>query len=314
MAIRDIHWFDVYNDSGEEIPAFGIMRMSGIDDLGVLKVAKPNTDGQTDVLVNSPVPIPIGKYGQGHRNSPCAVYYDTANTPAAAETWGAAASSWKLTKNKAGGKIIGGVVSPIVTVGHNFGGSGSSGDELAKVSSDDTTAGYLNGKLVAGAGITFTENNPAGNETLTISSPTYAGVLYLRRFTFVYTDFNVALPEVTIPLLTLPSLAVLMGVFAETITPFAGTGYVQGRASVGLDAVDQYRYIAYPVLGLNLDTTPSFVSSGAGASQSTAALPETLFANAFNLDTTVTLIGGANGDDLTAGEYDVVVMYTIMPA
>lgn len=39
------------------------------------------------------------------------------------------------------------------------------------VSANDTTVGYLNGKLVAGEGIEFTENNDGGNETLTIVSP-----------------------------------------------------------------------------------------------------------------------------------------------
>jgi hypothetical protein len=43
-------------------------------------------------------------------------------------------------------------------------------DSLAKVSSNDTTAGYLNGKLVAGTAITFLENNDGGNETLTINA------------------------------------------------------------------------------------------------------------------------------------------------
>lgn len=43
-------------------------------------------------------------------------------------------------------------------------------DEKAKISANDTTAGYLNGKLVAGTGITLTENNDGGNETLTIAS------------------------------------------------------------------------------------------------------------------------------------------------
>lgn len=43
-------------------------------------------------------------------------------------------------------------------------------DEKVKVSSNDTTAGYLNGKLVAGTGITLTENNNGGNETLTIAA------------------------------------------------------------------------------------------------------------------------------------------------
>jgi len=43
-------------------------------------------------------------------------------------------------------------------------------DEKAKVSSNDTTPGYLNGKLVAGTNVTLTENNNGGNETLTISA------------------------------------------------------------------------------------------------------------------------------------------------
>ncbi|MDD5342780.1 MAG: hypothetical protein PHI73_05620, partial [Patescibacteria group bacterium] len=43
-------------------------------------------------------------------------------------------------------------------------------DELAKVSANDTTAGYLNGKLVAGSNITLTELNNGANETLQISA------------------------------------------------------------------------------------------------------------------------------------------------
>lgn len=46
----------------------------------------------------------------------------------------------------------------------------SDSDESAKVSANDTTAGYLNGKLVAGSGITLTENNDGSNETLTITA------------------------------------------------------------------------------------------------------------------------------------------------
>lgn len=42
-------------------------------------------------------------------------------------------------------------------------------DELAKVSSNDTTGGFLNGKLVAGTNISLTENNDGSNETLTIA-------------------------------------------------------------------------------------------------------------------------------------------------
>jgi len=38
-----------------------------------------------------------------------------------------------------------------------------------KVSSNDTTVGFLNGKLVAGTGLSFTENNDGGSETLTVN-------------------------------------------------------------------------------------------------------------------------------------------------
>lgn len=48
-------------------------------------------------------------------------------------------------------------------------------DEKVKVSSNDTTAGYLNGKLVAGTGITLTENNDGANETLTIAATAGGG-------------------------------------------------------------------------------------------------------------------------------------------
>ena len=43
-------------------------------------------------------------------------------------------------------------------------------DVKVSVSSNDTTPGFLNGKLVAGTAVTFTENNDGGNETLTIAA------------------------------------------------------------------------------------------------------------------------------------------------
>lgn len=43
-------------------------------------------------------------------------------------------------------------------------------DDKAKVSSNDTSTGFLGSKLIAGTNITITENNDGGNETLTISA------------------------------------------------------------------------------------------------------------------------------------------------
>ena len=50
--------------------------------------------------------------------------------------------------------------------------------EKVKVSSDDSAAGYLNGKLVAGANITLTEKNAGGNETLEIAATAGLGVAW----------------------------------------------------------------------------------------------------------------------------------------
>jgi hypothetical protein len=43
-------------------------------------------------------------------------------------------------------------------------------DVKTSISANDTTAGFLNGKLVAGSNVTFTENNDGGDETLSISA------------------------------------------------------------------------------------------------------------------------------------------------
>jgi hypothetical protein len=115
-------WVAVYNSTAEEIPAFGLMRMTGIDSEGIVTVAKPNTNSQVNILINSPVPIPASSYGVGHNQSPAAVLYDTADgTPALDEVWGAESGSWKAGKGKTGAKIVGGHADGLVTIYHGFG-------------------------------------------------------------------------------------------------------------------------------------------------------------------------------------------------
>lgn len=55
------------------------------------------------------------------------------------------------------------------------GGGGPDSDENVKVSSNDTTPGFLNGKLIAGTNITLVENDDGADETLTINSPLGSG-------------------------------------------------------------------------------------------------------------------------------------------
>ena len=60
--------------------------------------------------------------------------------------------------------------------GSSWAAISSDTDVKTGVSSNDTTAGDLNGKLVAGSNVTFVENNDGGNETLTINAQAGASV------------------------------------------------------------------------------------------------------------------------------------------
>jgi hypothetical protein len=57
------------NTTAEEVPAFGVMRITGVemrDDMAVVTIAKPNTSSDP-VLVNGPQSIPAGGYGSGYK-------------------------------------------------------------------------------------------------------------------------------------------------------------------------------------------------------------------------------------------------------
>lgn len=104
------------NDSGETIPAYGVMRVTGVAGLGsipTITVDKPSTTFQRLYLVNGPFQVSgtsgQNKFGLGTWAEGAAyVLYDDANTPAYGEEWGPSASSWKIKKNRYGFFVIGG--------------------------------------------------------------------------------------------------------------------------------------------------------------------------------------------------------------
>ncbi len=91
------------NNSGSNvIPAFGLVRVVGVNAQGVALVDQPNADGG-DVFVNVQLPIPPGAYGTISKSWPLWAAYDsTSGTPAIGDTWGAASGSYLLTKSKPG--------------------------------------------------------------------------------------------------------------------------------------------------------------------------------------------------------------------
>ena len=87
-------WLEYRNDSGERIPAFGIVRITGVvvPEPGrvLLTVAKPDAYGcQLQCAVNGPVPIDADRYGVCARGPFVAALYDTGDgTPAVGQKWG----------------------------------------------------------------------------------------------------------------------------------------------------------------------------------------------------------------------------------
>jgi hypothetical protein len=108
----NLQWIEYYNDSGEEIPAFGVMRISGMrkkDGRPVIQCKKPHTFGsQGQHRINGPVPVESSQYGVCLIGNHVAALYDTADgTPAFGESWGPRDATWKLKKNTGGFRVLG---------------------------------------------------------------------------------------------------------------------------------------------------------------------------------------------------------------
>lgn len=96
----------IYNDSGEDIPAFAVVQLADEHTDGAVNVVKPTVDGARYVLVNGPAAIPTGGTGQAFASPRVVVAYDvTAGAPVAGDEWGAVSGSW-LLGNVMGGFLI----------------------------------------------------------------------------------------------------------------------------------------------------------------------------------------------------------------
>lgn len=107
--ISQCRWMEAYNDSGEEIPAFGACRIEDMkpDNLALMKLKKPNGDGQ-NVCIAGPVPIQEESTGTITRDFPCWALYDTADgTPTVGGVWGTANGTFRLKKDKPGYEVLG---------------------------------------------------------------------------------------------------------------------------------------------------------------------------------------------------------------
>lgn len=119
-------------------------------------------------------------------------------------------------------------------------------NDAVKVSSNDTTAGFLNGKLVAGSNVTLTENNNGGNETLTVAAtvPVTSVNTKTGAVTLNATDVGAAATSHTHATTDITS-----GVMA---TARLGTGTANGTTFLAGDQT--YKTPPYPVTSVNSQT------------------------------------------------------------
>jgi hypothetical protein len=105
--VRAARWQTVLNGAGEQIPAWGLVKISASDVAGVFTGQKPATDGER-VWIAAGMEINTDEQGSVTADFPAWALYDEADgTPAIGETWGAGASSFKLRKDKAGFRVCG---------------------------------------------------------------------------------------------------------------------------------------------------------------------------------------------------------------
>jgi hypothetical protein len=144
------------NTTAEEAPAFGVMRITGVemrDDMAVVTIAKPNTSGDP-VLVNGPQSIPAGGYGSGYKYGILQVKAESGL--ALGQSCRAKNASWEIEDGE----------GPFVFFGYDtqlncgiarIGGGSGGGATLYRF---ETTAAYTSGTSVAAtiktmAGTTF---------------------------------------------------------------------------------------------------------------------------------------------------------------
>lgn len=145
------------NTSGETIPAYAVMQISGWEDkdeLGFLKVKKPDGEGKIYIL-NGTRPVASNKTGRAtsalNRMGAFALF-DDAETPEVDEQWGPEDDEWHLKKGGEGFFIIGDVkgiaasapgspVSPSTKRVRVSGVAGGGGDVIGSISITNVVEG-----------------------------------------------------------------------------------------------------------------------------------------------------------------------------
>lgn len=108
-------WQLVVNNSGEEIPAFGVCMSDNVieADSGAISLTKPNDSGIIPAIIwfNGPAPIPVGSYGAATQHLPARAKF---NGALVSGYCGTVASQWYLAADDGVNAVYGFLVhSPV---------------------------------------------------------------------------------------------------------------------------------------------------------------------------------------------------------
>jgi hypothetical protein len=103
-------WSPFQNVSGESIPAFAVMRVTGtavINGMPAITCAKPNATSYNFYVINGPHDVQNGAYGQCTYGPSVVVRYNTGTSPTLDAEWGAVNGSWLLGSGGTGFRVVG---------------------------------------------------------------------------------------------------------------------------------------------------------------------------------------------------------------
>ena len=168
------------NTSGEAIPAYAVMRVTGAEiknGLPIITVAKPSTTFQRLYLVNGPMRVGSASTARGVGtwldDEPGMILYDTGNTPAYGESWGPQDGTWTIKKYRYGFTIIGATT-----------GSGATSRVVAKQHEVNAVYGQTNGTHTKGSATTidlYDGNNAAITSTSITATNRFATVATAKK-------------------------------------------------------------------------------------------------------------------------------------
>lgn len=168
------------NTSGEVIPAYGVMRVTGAEvkaGLRILTVAKPSATFQRLYLVNGPTRVGSGGDARGvgtWLEEDGYVLYES-GTPAYGESWGPKAGQWSLAKWRYGFTVVGGLA-----------GTGAGIRVVAKQEPVNTILGKADSAISAdSSGTVSIYDGNRSDTTDNLTAYTFTGITDTSAFLFV---------------------------------------------------------------------------------------------------------------------------------